>query len=451
MLRQGSTGLLRRALQFGLQQPVQQQQVCVQLQVLSLQAVRCRSKPSHPKNRNQDTRADKNAYIRQRAVERSLELQGHAATAAAAAAGGDVPHISSDAVGPAAAEAADGSSAAPRPTSTAAAAAAAVSEGGDSASSSSSSSASASSSDSSSGTEQKGWGPSWLRHFFGDSHKRRSGPPPVKASPLTPSSATRGLSDKEEQDRKLEQGKRYKETNRKPDADDGDAPAAPDDGWERLEDYKDLSMDDYAASIRNDPKSDDFEAPPRPMTPLRGARAYYGQAFDHARVMYSRYEIQNSIISILPQEDKLRVKLNPTIYRDQAVLHELADKCGYSVDAVRDVIVTFHKRRRGLQLMYKHRQAGGKLPPSNDDAAVEACLRRLRLQDDQDKLRRLLVERDAESCSLKRSESFATNIKAHMKRICPQTQLPYRECCGRKNKLNLGAKLKQKRLLQQAL
>lgn len=50
---------------------------------------------------------------------------------------------------------------------------------------------------------------------------------------------------------------------------------------------------------------------------------------------------------------------------------------------VRDVIVTFHKRRRGLQLMYKFRQAGGKLPPSNDDAAVEACLRRLRLQDDQ--------------------------------------------------------------------
>lgn len=38
--------------------------------------------------------------------------------------------------------------------------------------------------------------------------------------------------------------------------------------------------------------------------------------------------------SILPQEDKLRVKLNPTIYRDQAVLNELADKCGYSVDAV---------------------------------------------------------------------------------------------------------------------
>lgn len=37
--------------------------------------------------------------------------------------------------------------------------------------------------------------------------------------------------------------------------------------------------------------------------------------------------------------------------------------------------------------MYKHRQAGGKLPPSNDDAAVEACLRRLRLQDDQGVIR----------------------------------------------------------------
>lgn len=44
MLRKGSVGLLRQALQYGLQQPVQQS--CVQLQVLSLQAVRFRSKPS---------------------------------------------------------------------------------------------------------------------------------------------------------------------------------------------------------------------------------------------------------------------------------------------------------------------------------------------------------------------------------------------------------------------
>jgi hypothetical protein len=44
MLRKGSTGMLRQALQYGLQQPVQQ--ACVQLQVLNLQAVRFRSKPS---------------------------------------------------------------------------------------------------------------------------------------------------------------------------------------------------------------------------------------------------------------------------------------------------------------------------------------------------------------------------------------------------------------------
>jgi hypothetical protein len=44
MLRKGSVGLLRQALQFGLQQPVQQS--CVQLQVLSLQAVRFKSKQS---------------------------------------------------------------------------------------------------------------------------------------------------------------------------------------------------------------------------------------------------------------------------------------------------------------------------------------------------------------------------------------------------------------------
>lgn len=46
MLRKGCTGLLRQSLQIGLQQPLQQQQSCVQLQVLSLQAVRFRSKPS---------------------------------------------------------------------------------------------------------------------------------------------------------------------------------------------------------------------------------------------------------------------------------------------------------------------------------------------------------------------------------------------------------------------
>lgn len=74
--------------------------------------------------------------------------------------------------------------------------------------------------------------------------KRRSGPPPVKASPLTPSSATRGSSEREDDARKIEQGKqRYKEANRQPAADEGDLPAVPDDGWERLEDYKDLSMD----------------------------------------------------------------------------------------------------------------------------------------------------------------------------------------------------------------
>jgi hypothetical protein len=45
MLRKGCSGLLRQALQIGLQQPVQQQS-CVQLQVLSLQAVRFKSRPS---------------------------------------------------------------------------------------------------------------------------------------------------------------------------------------------------------------------------------------------------------------------------------------------------------------------------------------------------------------------------------------------------------------------
>ena len=48
MLRKGSVGFLRHAVQCGLQQPVQQsvQQSCVQLQVLNLQAIRFRSKPS---------------------------------------------------------------------------------------------------------------------------------------------------------------------------------------------------------------------------------------------------------------------------------------------------------------------------------------------------------------------------------------------------------------------
>lgn len=102
MLRKGCTGLLRQTLQFGLQQPVQQQS-CVQLQVLSLQAVRFRSKPSacvvtaclcvwhaliaglmqtlpaflrfaagQPKHRSTMNRGQKQSLMQQRALERAL-------------------------------------------------------------------------------------------------------------------------------------------------------------------------------------------------------------------------------------------------------------------------------------------------------------------------------------------------------------------------------------------
>lgn len=65
-----------------------------------------------------------------------------------------------------------------------------------------------------------------------------------------------------------------------------------------------------------------------------------------------------------------------------------------------------------------------------------------------DKYKALLKLRDPHKCQLRLAAAFAT--KADMRRICPQTQLHYSECCGRKNKLNAKGLLKAKRKLLSA-
>lgn len=57
----------------------------------------------------------------------------------------------------------------------------------------------------------------------------------------------------------------------------------------------------------------------------------------------------------------------------------------------------------------------------------------------------LLAGRDVKGCQLRKiNTDVLLNPKALMKRVCPQTQLTYAQCCGRKSRLNYKATLRAK-------
>jgi hypothetical protein len=62
--------------------------------------------------------------------------------------------------------------------------------------------------------------------------------------------------------------------------------------------------------------------------------------------------------------------------------------------------------------------------------------------------KKLMALRDVRKCELKKLE--ANLGRAPLKHICPQTALPYQECCGRKNRLLAKSNLRDKRLLATA-
>lgn len=57
----------------------------------------------------------------------------------------------------------------------------------------------------------------------------------------------------------------------------------------------------------------------------------------------------------------------------------------------------------------------------------------------------LMALRDVKDCELRKVEAVLG--RAPLKQICPQTALPYGECCGRKNKLLAKSNLRKKRQL----
>lgn len=62
-----------------------------------------------------------------------------------------------------------------------------------------------------------------------------------------------------------------------------------------------------------------------------------------------------------------------------------------------------------------------------------------------EKMKELLAGRDVKACELKHFDKWVG--KAHMRRICPQTELPYSMCCGRNNRLNHKALRKDRRAM----
>lgn len=47
-------------------------------------------------------------------------------------------------------------------------------------------------------------------------------------------------------------------------------------------------------------------------------------------------------------------------------------------------------------------------------------------------LKSLLAQRDVANCGLRKKAEVSIRSKAQMRQMCPQTNLPFQECCGRK-------------------
>lgn len=378
------------------------------------------------------TRAQKQSLTQEQAVERALEIRGlsllgpfepespQAVTAAAAA--GD--NSSSTQASP-------GSSTDQQP------AAAADAQG----------EAAASSSDDSSSSSVF---PSWIRGLLGDNRKRRSRAPAAKASPLTPTAAIKDEVDKREFEERQKNVQAAQGQGEGSKGTEDSQPGKPADGWgDTMPLFKDLALDDYGGFIKNDPGTEDFEAAPRPKTPMRGHAAFYSIAgFDQERVQYIRYEAHYLLISAMSQEDKLRIKLNPKFHKDAVAMQELSKETGFSLDVIRDLIVCFHKNRLEFKLLYDYRNAGGQMPPPHDTMQFEALKRRLVSQHEAGKIKKLLELRDKSKCELRKFNAFVT--RAHMRQMCPQTTLPYGQCCGANNRLHAKAARKARKLLSAA-
>jgi len=200
--------------------------------------------------------------------------------------------------------------------------------------------------------------------------------------------------------------------------------------YANLEKYRDLNLEAFLQ--HQGEQSDDAPPPPRPpphrsvppLSPLR--RAY--QAEESRRVLYYRARHHVRIVEALRDDERAAVEADPRrAARRERLLRSVAARTGYSPGQVGDCLQAYEALRFRVNSLCDWRASGRRMPRTQGEltAVVDAAKRD---RDGQD-LAVLLAERrtPGERCPLRRGVLSAMGGR---RAVCPQTRLPYAECCG---------------------
>ena len=200
--------------------------------------------------------------------------------------------------------------------------------------------------------------------------------------------------------------------------------------YANLEKYRDLNLEAFLQHQAE--QSDDAPPPPRPppgrrvppLSPLRRAH----QSDESRRVLYYRARHHVRIVEALRDDERARVEADPrSAARAERLLRSVSARTGYSPGQVADCLRAYESLRFRVNALCDWRAAGRRMPSTQAElaAVVEAAKR---ARDGQD-LQVLLAERrtPGESCPLRRGQLSALGGR---RAVCPQTRLPYAECCG---------------------
>jgi hypothetical protein len=200
--------------------------------------------------------------------------------------------------------------------------------------------------------------------------------------------------------------------------------------YANLEKYRDLNLEAFLQHQAE--QSDDAPPPPRsppdrrvpPLSPLR--RAY--QAEESRRVLYYRARHHVRIVEALRDDERAAVEADPRrAMRRERLLRSVAARTGYSPGQVGDCLQAYEALRFRVNSLCDWRRSGRRMPRTQAEltAVVDAAKRD---RDGQD-LAVLLAERrtPGDRCPLRKGLLSALGGR---RAVCPQTRLPYGECCG---------------------
>jgi hypothetical protein len=231
-------------------------------------------------------------------------------------------------------------------------------------------------------------------------------------------------------------GRRRQQRQQQPSADANSTSTAADDDSEdaryaNLEKYRDLSLEAFLQHQAE--QSDDAPPPPRPtpnrrVPPLSPVRRAY-QSDESRRVLYYRARHHVRIVEALRDDERARVEADPrSAAAAERLLRSVSARTGYSPGQVADCLRAYESLRFRVNALCDWRAAGRRMPSTQAElaAVVDAAKR----QRDGVDLQVLLAERRTPGegkCPLRRGQLSALGGR---RAVCPQTRLPYGECCG---------------------